>query len=163
MIPAYSPQARGRQDRNYRTWQGRLPQELCLRQIRDVESANRFLRQDYIREFNHRFAVPAAGRGTAFVPLKRRDLQWVFSIQHPRRVNNDNTVRLENRVLQIPRTAWSSTLAGATVVVHELLNGELVIRYGPREVARFRAEELPAPETVRRRLARPLGRKRRAA
>src|SRR4029434_9573474 len=40
MIPAYSPQARGRMERSYRTWQGRFPQELRLRGIRDVTSAN---------------------------------------------------------------------------------------------------------------------------
>jgi transposase len=59
MIPAYSPQARGRQERNYRTWQGRLPQELRIRKIRDVAAANAFLRQEYIAEFNRRFAVAA--------------------------------------------------------------------------------------------------------
>src|SRR5438445_5300182 len=47
MIPAYSPQARGRMERSYRTWQGRLPQELRLRKITTVEEANGFLRQEY--------------------------------------------------------------------------------------------------------------------
>jgi len=61
MIPAYSPQARGRMERSYRTWQGRLPQELRLRKITTVEEANRFLRQEYITEFNRRFAVAAVG------------------------------------------------------------------------------------------------------
>lgn len=44
MIPAYSPQARGRSERGFSTWQGRLPQELRLRKITTVEAANRFLR-----------------------------------------------------------------------------------------------------------------------
>src|SRR5579862_8284003 len=57
MIPAYSPRARGRMERSYRTWQGRLPQELRLRQIGSVEDANQFLRSEYIAEFNRRFAV----------------------------------------------------------------------------------------------------------
>src|SRR5207245_3713893 len=55
MIPAYSPQARGRSERNFGTWQGRLPQELRLRGITTVEEANRFLRQEYVAEFNRRF------------------------------------------------------------------------------------------------------------
>src|SRR5579864_9279814 len=50
MIPAYSPQARGRMERSYRTWQGRLPQELRTRKIGTVEQANRFLRERYIAE-----------------------------------------------------------------------------------------------------------------
>ena len=62
MIPAYSPQARGRSERNFGTWQGRLPQELRLANITTVEAANQFLRtSSYIARFNHKFAV-AAGR-----------------------------------------------------------------------------------------------------
>ena len=62
MIPAYSPQARGRSERNFGTWQGRLPQELRLRQLGTLEAANRFLREDYMAEFNRRFQV-APGSG----------------------------------------------------------------------------------------------------
>jgi hypothetical protein len=58
MIPAYSPQARGRSERNFRTWQGRLPQELRVRGITDPEKANEFLRGGYIAEFNDKFTVP---------------------------------------------------------------------------------------------------------
>src|SRR5438045_6028799 len=57
MIPAYSPQARGRSERNFSTWQGRLPQELRLRQLGTLEAANRFLRYEYITEFTRRFKV----------------------------------------------------------------------------------------------------------
>src|SRR5438477_6595103 len=59
MIPAYSPQARGRSERNFGTWQGRLPQELRLHGIRTLEQANAFLREHYIAEFNRRFQVRA--------------------------------------------------------------------------------------------------------
>jgi hypothetical protein len=54
MIPAYSLEARGRSERNFSTWQGRLPQELRLRQLGTLEAANQFLREDYIAELNHR-------------------------------------------------------------------------------------------------------------
>ena len=59
-IAAYSPQARGRSERNFRTWQGRLPQELRLAKISTVEGANEFLRDRYIGEFNAKFTAPAA-------------------------------------------------------------------------------------------------------
>src|SRR6266699_2311342 len=101
MIPAYSPQARGRSERNFGTWQGRLPQELRLAGCTTLAQANRFLRQEYVAEFNRRFAVPAVESGTAFVPARRRDLDRVFSLQHERVVNRDNTVQLDQRVLQI--------------------------------------------------------------
>src|SRR5436189_730752 len=65
MIPAYSPQARGRSERGFSTWQGRLPQELRLRGITTVATANQFLRVQYLSEFNQRFMVKAAERGTA--------------------------------------------------------------------------------------------------
>src|ERR1051325_391075 len=57
MIPAYSPQARGRMERSYRTWQGRLPQELRIRNIRTVEEANRFLREEYRAELDRKSVV----------------------------------------------------------------------------------------------------------
>jgi hypothetical protein len=162
MIPAYSPQARGRMERNYRTWQGRLPQELRARGIRTVEEANRFLREEYIAEFNRRFTVPAAAVGSAFVRTRRKDLDWIFSIQQERTVNQDNTIALDNRILQIGKTRWRTTLAGCMVTVHEFLNGEIAIRFGPHEVARFAPEQLPEPQPHRKKRPRPLGRGRSA-
>jgi hypothetical protein len=100
MIAAYSPQARGRSERSFGTWQGRLPQELRVRGIKDLAEANEFLRNEYSAEFNGRFAVPAAQKGSAFVRARRKDLDWIFSVQHERTVNNDNTLTLENRVFQ---------------------------------------------------------------
>ena len=164
MIPAYSPQARGREERSFRTWQGRLPQELRLRAITTVEAANEFLRTHYIVEFNRRFAVEAREKGSAFTRSPRKDLIWVFSIQHERTVNPDNTVVLDNRVLQIEKTKWRNTLAGCTVIVHELRDGDVVVRYGPHEVARWTARNLPAPSRpLRRQPPRVLGVKRSAA
>ena len=92
MIPAYSPQARGRSERSFGTWQGRLPQELRLAGCTTLEQANRFLRERYIAEFNRRFRVAAAERGSAFVRCSASDLQRVFSLQFERTVNRDNTV-----------------------------------------------------------------------
>jgi len=163
MIPAYSPQARGRMERNYRTWQGRLPQELRTRQISMVEQANHFLREQYQAEFNRRFSVPAATKGSAFVRSRRKDLEWVFSIQHERTVNGDNTIVLDNRVLQIAKTRWRNTLAGCKVTVYEHLNGTVAVRFGPHEVARFAPADLPAPQARRSTTPRPLGHKRAAA
>src|SRR5439155_5037891 len=90
MIPAYSPQARGRSERNFSTWQGRLPQELRLAGCRTLEQANGFLREHYMAEFNRRLQVAAAQRGSAFLPCRRRDLNLIFSLQFERTVNRDN-------------------------------------------------------------------------
>ena len=150
MIPAYSPQARGRMERSYDTWQGRLPQELRLRGIHDLERANEFLRCEYRAEFNRKFAVPAAQKGSAFVRSKRSDLDWIFSVQHERTVNQDNTISVENRVFQLEKTRWRNTLAGQTVMVHEHLDGRLSIRYGPHVIAQYASDQLP-PQAPKRR------------
>jgi hypothetical protein len=136
-IAAYSPQARGRSERNFRTWQGRLPQELRVARITAPEAGNRFLRERYIEEFNRKFSVAPARAGSAFVKTPRRDLEWIFSLQYPRKVNRDNTVVMENRIYQIERSQWRDTLAGCTVIVHEMLDGAIAIRYGPHVVGRY--------------------------
>ena len=140
LIPAYSPQARGRSERGFGTWQGRLPQELRLRGITTIEAANQFLRQHYLSEFNQRFMVKAAERGSAFVPRKRKDLDLVFSLQHERVVARDNTVSFVNRSWQIERTKIRGTLAGCRVVVHEHLDDTLSITFGPHVVGRYQTE-----------------------
>lgn len=143
LIPAYSPQARGRSERGFGTWQGRLPQELRLRGLTTVDTANQFLRQQYIREFNQRFTIKAAERGTAFVPLRRKNLDLVFSLQHERVVSRDNTVSFANRHWQIERTKLRGTLAGCRVTVHEHLNETLSITFGPHVVGRYQAATVP--------------------
>lgn len=140
MIPSYSPQARGRSERNFGTWQGRLPQELRLRGIGTVEEANRFLKESYIAEFNRKFTVKAAQPGHAFVRARRGDLDRVFSIQHERIVNRDNTVSWSNRCLQIEKTLWRGSLAGCRVTVYEHLDGTVSLGYGPKVLGRYTGE-----------------------
>ena len=90
MIPAYSPQARVRSERNFGTWQGRFPQELRLQGITTVEAANAFLREHYIAEFNRRIQVRAAQAGNAFVARRGQDLDLIFALQFERRVPADS-------------------------------------------------------------------------
>src|SRR2546428_1911145 len=119
MIPAYSPQARGRSERSFGTWQGRLPQELRLAGINRLEGANAFLRARYIAEFNQKFAVEAAEKGTAFRRSARSDLDWVFTIQTERVVAQDNTVTIGEKHWQLEKSRFRSSLAGCTVTIHE--------------------------------------------
>lgn len=137
MIPAYSPQARGRSERNFGTWQGRLPQELRIAGIASLEAANQFLRERYIGELNGKFQVKAAESGTAFRRCSRRDLDWIFTVQTERVVAKDNTVGIGERSWQIEKSRFRHTLAGCTVTIHEHLNGRISIRYGPHVVGQF--------------------------
>ncbi len=144
MIPAYSPQARGRSERSFGTWQGRLPQELRLARISTVEAANAFLRERYIAEFNGKFTAPAREKGTAFRKTARADLNWIFTVQTERVVAKDNTVAIADRNWQLEKSRFRSSLAGCTVTIHEHLDGTVSIRYGPHVVGRFPAAP---PET----------------
>jgi transposase len=155
MIPAYSPQARGRSERGFGTWQGRLPQELRLRGLTTAEAANRFLREQYIQEFNEHFSVKAVERGTAFVPLRRKDLDLVFSLHHERVVGRDNTVNFGNRSWQIQRSKLRGTLAGCRVTLHEHLDETFSITFGPHVVGHYDREavEMTPPRKATKALA----------
>ena len=140
MIPAYSPQARGRSERNFGTWQNRLPQELRLAGIKMREGANEWLRERYIREFNQLFARKAAEKGTAFRRCLRKDLDVIFSVQTERAVAKDNTVTIRDRYWQLEKTPFRCSLAGCTVTVCEHLDGTVSIRWGPHTLGWFDAE-----------------------
>ena len=139
MIPAYSPQARGRSERSFGTWQGRWPQELRLARIQSVEAANQFLRERYMAEFNRQFTVAAKEKGTAFRKTARSDLDWIFTIQTERVVAKDNTVAIGDRSWQIGKSRFRNTLAGCTVTIHEHLDETVSIRFGPHAIGRFDA------------------------
>jgi transposase len=150
MIPAYSPQARGRSERSFGTWQGRLPQELRLAEVTDLDAANRFLRERYIAEFNGKFAVPAQQKGTAFRRCTRSDLHLVFTIQTERIVDKDNTVAIGERSWQLEKTRFRHSLAGTTVTIHEHLDKTVSMRWGPHTVGRFDQDKRPLEAGARK-------------
>lgn len=137
LIVAHSPQARGRCERMFGTWQGRLPQELRLRGIRTLEAANRYLREEWIGFANRRFTVAAAQAGTAFTPTDGVDLEKIFSRQENRVVGADNTVRYRRRVLQIEPQKFRTSLAKCRVLVCEHLDGNLSLYYGLHRLGRY--------------------------
>jgi transposase len=147
MIPAYSPQARGRSERNFGTWQGRLPQELRLRGLQTLADANAFLREHYVAEFNRRFQVRAAQPGSAFVHRTSKDLDLIFSLNFERTVNRDNTVSFQNLCLQIERVRWRGSLAGCTVTVHQHLDETLSITHGPHRLGHYTSQGVAMTST----------------
>ena len=139
LIPAYSPEARGRSERMFGTLQKRLPQELRLNGITTMEEANRFLREDYLPRHNARFTVPPEGEGSAFVPFAG-SLEDVLCIQEERVVAGDNTVRYKNRILQIPEDRHRHHYVKARVRVCEYPDGRLAVFHGPRRLATYGAD-----------------------
>ena len=149
LIPAYSPEARGRSERVFRTLQDRLPKELALAGITDMAAANRFLRDRFVSAYNQRFAVSATESGTAFVPWSGSNLADILCAQEERVVANDNTVRYQGRSLQIPPDPHRFHYVKVTVRVHEYPDRTLAVFHGPRCLARYTAEgQLINPEVT---------------
>ena len=135
-IPSYSPEGRGRMERVFGTLQQRLPPMLRLNGIATIEEANRYLGETYIFEHNDRFAVAAAEEGDAFVPFVG-DLAGVLCVKHERVVGNDNCVRFEGLVLQIPEQRHRRHFVKVTVQVRQYGDGSLTIYHGPRRLAGY--------------------------
>lgn len=151
-IPAYSAQARGRCERFYGTWQGRLPQELRLRQITTMEAANEFIRKYWIDYHNQHFTVTPQQSGTAFVPYAGSDLNKIFSHQEERVVGNDNTVTFGKLCLQIQPQTFRFSMARCRTLVCRHLDGTLSVYYGPHLLGRHSAQgEILLPAAAPRR------------
>jgi hypothetical protein len=101
-IAAYSPEARGRSERAFRTLQDRLPKELALAGITTIAAANRWLAETYWPAHNAAFAVAPAETGSAFVADRTGRVRDILCIQEERRVGNDNTLKWHGLSLQIP-------------------------------------------------------------
>jgi helix-turn-helix protein len=138
-IPSYSPEARGRMERLFGTLQSRLPPLLRLEGITSIADANRWLAAVYIPQHNARFAVAPAEEGSAFVPFVGA-LDDILCVQAERVVQNDNTVRYEGRVLQIPEQRHRRHFVKANVRVHEYPDGRLALFHGPRRLADYRSD-----------------------
>jgi len=136
-IAAYSPEARGRSERAFRTLQDRLPKELGLAGIATLEAANRWIAETYLAAHNTLFAVAPEQAGTAFVPGRNGAAGETLCIQEERRVGNDNTVKWRRLTLQIPPSPLRPHFVRATVRVHEYPDGRLAIFHGPHRLADY--------------------------
>lgn len=137
MIPAYSPEARGRSERAFATHQERLPKELALAGITELAAANRYLARKYRPAFNAEFAVPAREPGSAFVPWIGGNLDDILCEQVERTVGHDNCVRYENLFLQLPADRHRCHYVKAKVRVHRYPDGRLAVFHGPRRLADY--------------------------
>lgn len=157
-IPAYSPQARGRSERVNRTLQDRLVNELKAAGIRDVQAANKFIREAYIPGHNQEFGRTPKDPASCFISAKALNLDDVFCIKEKRVVTNDNTVRYENRHFQIEKQQDRATYAGLEVEVRAHLDGTLSLVRGVRVIGRYDQEakliaKTPSTRTPKQRAA----------
>jgi transposase len=137
MIPAYSPEARGRSERAFETHQDRLVKELVFHGITEMDDANRYLSKTYLPAYNAEFMQPAPEDGSAFVPWIGGNLDDILCQQDERTVGADNCVSFEGRKLQVPANQYRCHYVRVKVRVHRYANGELAIFHGPRKLADY--------------------------
>lgn len=137
MIAAYSPQARGRSERAFQTHQGRLPKELAMHGITDIEAANKYLSQEYLPAYNAEFMEPATEQGSGFVAWVGSNLEDILCEHHQRTVTADNCVSFEGIRLQIPPDQYRCHYVRVKVRVHRYTDGSLAVFHGPRKLADY--------------------------
>jgi len=137
MIAAYSPQARGRSERMFRTHQERLPRELALAGITDMGQANRYLTDTYRPAFNAEFMQPPMEEGSAFVAWIGGPLEDILCERFERQVGADNCVSFEGLKLQIPADRHRCHYVKVKVAVLRRIDGSLAVCHGPRLLAEY--------------------------
>ena len=148
-IAAYSPEARGRSERAFRTLQDRLPKELRLARITTLEAANHWLARSYIPAHNARFAVAPEQAVSAFVADTLGAWRELLCIQETRQVGNDNTVKWRRLCLQIPPSPLRHHFVKASVRVHEYPDGRIAVFLGPHRLAHYDPRGRPIEPTQR--------------
>lgn len=136
-IPAYTPQARGRSERLNRTLQDRLVNEMRVKGIRTIHSANRYLREQFIPQYNKEFSREPSDPQSAFVSPGQTDLNQIICIQQERTVAKDNTVVMNNVKMQIEKQPGRSTCAGLRVTVRKHLNEDYTVWWGTRMLGKY--------------------------
>ncbi len=151
-ISALSPQAKGRIERLWGTFQDRLVSELRLAGVSTLEEGNRFL-ETFLPRYNARFAVPSAEAGTAYRKPDGIDLAAIFCFKHDRVVSADNVVRFNGHRLQVLPSLDRLSYARCSVEVHERLDDSLRVYYQGRYL-----DTCPAPaEAPKMREVVPMG------
>lgn len=140
MIPAYSPEARGRSERAFRTHQERLVKELAVDGITDMKKANAYIRNIYLPAFNDEFSVPPEEAASMFVSWAGTTVEDILCEHYERTVGNDNCVRFDGLALQIPQDQYRYHYVRVKVRVHRYPNGNLAIFHGHRKLASYNSK-----------------------
>ena len=128
VIKAYSPQAKGRVERNHGVYQDRFVKELRLRGITTIEGANKLLQGRFIDSLNSKFMKAPAIEEDAHVALMSdQNLDDILCWEYTRTVYNDWIVRFENQLLQIQKTSIVRVRPKQTVTLKRHLNGKITL------------------------------------
>jgi len=144
-ISAYSPQAKGRIERQGGTFQDRLIAEMDLEGITDIDQANAWLENTFLSRFNLRFAKSPALPGSAFRRISATMRYNLVSFAYEATVANDNTVRLGGVTIDIPPGPNRRTYARSRVLVRQHLDGAWTVWLNEARIARHTPTLLREP------------------
>jgi hypothetical protein len=151
-IFAQTPQAKGRVERLFGTLQDRLVAMLELLEITDIDPANAYLEELFLDYFNDKFAVPAEQAQSAWRKLPRGlDLERVLSLRYEAAVANDNAIRLDGMVIDVPPGPGRRSYAGVRAELRQLLDGSWRVYHQDKLIAEAPATEVVEPIRARRR------------
>ena len=130
-IVAHSPQAKGRIERLFKTLQDRLIKEMRLKNISDINTANRFLTEEFITWFNQRYGMESASKANLHRQLtqaEKKQLSSILSRQSERTVQNDFTIRFNNQWYQLAKEQPATVRPKEKILLEERIDGSLQIR-----------------------------------
>jgi transposase len=128
VIKAYSPQAKGRVERNHGVYQDRFVKELRLKNIQTIEEANKRLQNGFIDNLNKKFMKMPASEEDAHVPLlEEQSLEDILCWEYTRTVSNDWVIRFENQLLQLQKTSTLPVRPKQLITLKRHLNGKLTL------------------------------------
>ena len=134
-IPAHSPQAKGRVERQFLTAQDRLVKGLRVAGARTLEEANTYLENTYLPWWNQTLVVTPAHAADAHRSLgKQHDLAAILSHVESRQVTNDHTIRWDAKFYQIDRRDVRTGMRKAWVRVEQRLDGPIAVQFQGRYV-----------------------------
>lgn len=133
VIPANSPQAKGRIEVTFRLFQDRLIKEMRLAGTKNYDEANEFLIEKFLPWYNARYTHKAE---SSYMGLpKEKNLGLIFSVKKERIVNNDNTIQIYGQIIQIPPSQIKRTFAKSKVDVCLLDNNRIFVLYKDTVIA----------------------------
>lgn len=137
LISANSPEAKGRVERMFKTLQDRLVKEMRLQNISDIETANKFLIEKFIPDFNHRFSVTPAKRADLHRPLAKTDtenMDSIFSVHSKRVVMNDFTIQFENQYFQLNQQQPVVVCRKEKILIEKYLDDTIKLKLRGKEL-----------------------------
>ncbi|MDI6765188.1 MAG: ISNCY family transposase, partial [Thermodesulfobacteriota bacterium] len=155
-IKAGSPQAKGRVERKNGILQDRMIPEMRLKGIQDIQTANEWLKNEYMKHHNARFTKKAAKEGSAFTPISKEQIYHTVSFAYEATVGNDNCVRLGGLIIDIPPGKNGRSFAKKKVLVRQHLDGKWTVWLNKEKIAKHAATEFKEPvRSWKRRNSKP--------